>query len=390
MALNVYRPPDPAAGQELAVAVPGQYVYTVLQLAATLTQAGGQNLVGLPIADTSGNGHNGVLVGTYAQSVPGLLAGDSAIDFGAAANAPASGAVGRLPNNALTVGDNWSIVFWWGQTANVNPTNAVEILAGPNAGALVSIGPGVGGDVIRTAVFPFSQITTFATFTFPTDGSAHLIGATCSKTGATFTLTAYADGVADGSTTSTQANHVDPNLSNGLNAVFNAGFPSDPQGAAILQAVALFDHTLSAGDMAALFAAGTDMATYTAAVLALAPTSYYPLDEGSPLTSAAPVLQITDGTHVLGSYPANFTQSTGVGVTYRWVAGTSGLIPVLLNVDVLAQFPVVTLPPGYILQTVTPGLAAGDQWSDVQLWVDQEPSGYGLLDVRYDDRLILG
>lgn len=392
MALNVYRPGDPAPGQEISVAVPGEYIYDVYQLAATLTNNSGSNIVGLTAHDSSGNGHDGTYGGLFAQPHAALVTNGQAVDFAADSPTPGSGGDVLLPNNAAAFGNAWSIAFWWAQTVDVNPTNAVEILAGPNAAGAIQIGPGIGGDLFRINGTPGEHECPFTGFTFPLDGSAHLIGGTCSKAGATFTLTSYADGVALDSTTDTVANHVDANQANYLNGSKAGTFPVDPQGAATLEAVALFNFELSPSDWTNLFAAGTDIATYTAAVLALAPASYYLLDEGLIPAPTTPVLQLTDGTNILATFPGSFTPVGPTSTIFRWTTGILDLPPTVGSDVAYNQLGRYTLPGGYTFQTITAGLGPTDQWSDVQLWVDQRFSGPGggYPPIDYQNVLILG
>lgn len=383
--------PDPPPGQDWSTIVPGEYLWDVLTVNATLAaQAGCLNFnqntamdCGLPFGGpTSGR-----------------------VDLGASAFTPGGGA--------------FSVELWIRPTTGFNPAfgRICSTCPGPPPGQqLMECIAIPGGSIGFGYGFPFPFSTAVGSGVPSTDEWTHYVFLS-HGTGTAFEI--WENGVML-QTGATGAYGATPATASTIGGRYSpAPFTFS---ACVFDEVAFYHHALSPAAIAAHYAAGcTGFATYSAAVFADGPVSYYHLDEGPGATTVNdatghghagivaetpafgapgfyegggpryPALTITDGSNVILVAPSATGQVNGTTVQYSWYLANASAIPTPGTGIVSIALPRLVLPAGYVVESVTGELEPGDQWSEITVWWDDTLMGgmAGITPYDYHDILII-
>lgn len=365
MPLYVIRPPNPEPGQDWVATVPGQYLYDITGITATLTTHGSPD----EPTDVSGNGLNG----TYFASppplnfFPGALTGNDGLDvldatgFGFSEQGWANNG-GEIP---LT-GD-FSIVWWYYPSPFV--PGGVQMVASDSGGNPVAgfvSKNNAGGSITYSA--PGGLVT--ATWLGPiTAGVWHLIGVDYDA--GTQHARLWLDGVERVLTTDT------PGLATaGVVARVdfgNAGHWS-PTSTGGMDEFAYFDHQIDTAGHASLFAAAPNFAAYVVACLVLTPLIYYHLDGAlSPGGDRQVVLEVWNGEDNVVKIPTGFAETaTTAPLTYSWQPKLRSSTQTQDGASTAVAIPRLLLPAGYDIESNTLDMSPTDQWSDIAIWWDSK------------------
>lgn len=378
MTLRVAQVPPPAAGQDWSYTIPGNYVEDVVGVAATLTT----KLAVTTIPDETGNGHTATVIAGNKSTLgaPGPYAGGAnnfalfgngdvtshnAFAEAVAANVfnVANGTLECLVNvsthnPALTDGNGWGALDNGATVVRVGYGSDRNSSADPVPLALVSNGS------FRTITSPGSL----------SRNAWHSIALTWD--GTTFRL--YIDGVAAGTHTGDM-----PIWSQGQPFIGSQEINNPVYGSQA--ACAFYGTTLTAGQIAAHFAALSSWTAYRTAVLADSPIAFWGLNTNPGGPSRTVALDITDGTHVVEEIPSGFASAGNVGTyAYSWQSQLGGNTQTPTQSTTTVAIPDLILPPGYTIGTRTLDIGATDQWSNISVWWnDTFQTGVGFQD-RYE------
>lgn len=360
MPLYVIRPPDPPQGQDWQSAVPGQYLYDITGITATLNKPAGAPTVAV---DSSGNGNDG----TYTQVlganpfVPGLVTGNRAVTMG---GSPTPGTVDgvRVPHTLIPPLSDFSVVMLW---ENFEP---FPVLFYPLNG-IGNGGPGISFQITDSPGVPLT-LTNAASWTWqsdpdsiPNDNLPHLIGVTLEAGIVRF----YVDGNLLGYSSIAGT----PFTSDYDTLGINAGDGGSSAGSGTADEWACWTRALDAFEMGALNNARADFATYSAEVLSLSPDVYYHLDDGSPVGGRQVVFDVTDGSYLVEEIPTGFAVTTADGpFLYSWQPKLASSSQTHAGASTTVAIPRLILPAGYTVGTNTLDLLPTDQWSDIAIWWD--------------------
>lgn len=371
MTLYVERPPNPTAGVDWSYMVPGRYLERITGITATLTTVALPSTVAL---DASGNGHDG----TYGGPGPGVLFG-MYVGNGLGSTGP------------ISLVGNWSVEGWYQSVSSVPGLWDLMFIentfATPDAN--VSINPANGSVQIewnKVAGAGNRWFAFCAAGTVPIDANPHYWVLTVVGNVPTF----YLDGVAKATavlvagTAELAANwnlwvpgpfgggpHGPPMFVPGIVAGDDAIESSISGGStSVLDEYAWYSHGLTAGQVAAHYAAGlVGIGAYTAAVLADAPFGYWHLDDVASGTGRTPGLFVTDGTDQVALIPDGFSAQTTPGpYFYSWLPTLAADTRDPTGTITTVAIPKLILPAGYSVGTRTPDIQPGDQWSDIAVW----------------------
>lgn len=363
MPLYVIRPDPPPAGQDWLATVPGQYLYDITGITATLTTHGAPD----EPTDVSGNGLNGTYDdgGSPLQFFPGALTGNDGLDvFDATMLGNARQGWANNGGEIPLTGD-FSIVWWFYSSPLVpggvqmvasdsGASPVATFISKSNAGGSISYG-GPGGTVDATWLGPISQ------------GAWHLIG--MDYNAGTQHARLWLDGVEQilaidtpGPATSGVVDRVDFGNSGGWAPTSVGG----------MDEFAYFDHNIDTAGHAALFAAAPNFAAYVVACLTLTPLIYYHLDGAlSPGGDRQVVLEVTDGSYNVEDIPTGFPETvTTVPLTYSWQPKLRSSTQTQNGASTAVAIPRLLVPAGYTVGTRTLDLSPNDQWSDIAIWWD--------------------
>lgn len=360
MTLRTVAVPNPPAGEDWQTIVPGQYLYDITNITATLNTGTGTPTV---MPDSSGHGFDGTWnAGVGAPTlVPGLVSGDTAT-YSGRSGPPEVTTSGSASGTMLDTNADFTIEFWLQmdtgyntagkaiQFGNAFPTSPVEVYV-DNFGNVQ--GARVGSTQAQVYDFDASAIIT--------DGAPHYYVVT-------FTASAirlFIDGseVTPFSTSALigtvlpmpyiQIN--DPNFDRGLGAIFDE--------------VAIYPTELSGGQISGHFtAAGVSFAAYSAAVIADMPAGYWHLDGGLN-TGRQVALRITDGMFEVDLIPTGFPDvSTPGPYAYNWAPNLQASAQTPNGAVTTVAIPQLVLPAGYTIGTDTIDIEGGDQWSAITVW----------------------
>jgi hypothetical protein len=362
MTLQVVQVADPPPGLDWTAVVPGINVWDVQAISARVTT---KTLIVPAVAvDSSGNGHDGAY--TFGlpidPRVPGCVAGDTAIDF----TQNGIGAQGRvtIPAAPIVWAGPFTIEVWVQDLHNIVGTSW-----------LVSQSDGIGFQIVELLFDggpnPFVRLddaggysATGPANTPPGDNLPHHIVAT--RAGGVSQL--YVDGVA----VPTAIVGVPPGPIPMNTTMIGAQLPGSDASTVVQDEVAIYAHALTAGQVAAHYAAGlVGFAAYVPVVLADGPALYYHLDDGLTTGDRTPILEVTDGTHLLMEIGPGFPPVlTGTVFDFSWIVGAQSNTQVQVTHTTTISTPRLLLPGGYSVGVRTPDLLAGDQWSQVTVWWD--------------------
>lgn len=359
MALYVMRPPDPPAGVDWLTAVPGEYLYNVTGITATLAALGGDPNVAM---DSSGNGNDGIYVNAWTHHVAGLVAGNDA-----ARSINDSGFV-----DSFYVPDLTSAITFVGWHTRTLPGPVLLPFTVPatagHASILVqvvgtdsnSFGDPPGAIRIELDALGATVVTNAGDWTDP---GPHLLAVSVYVPAGLIDV--YVD-----------LTHV---------GTFNIGpvvleetptgtrfLPGAPGANPIMDELAVFDQILNFGNITGLYAAAfTSFAAYNAAVLSHNPVIYYHLDDPVAGAGRQALLNITDATHRVLLVPTGFAAGPNPGTyAYSWQPRLAASSQTPDQLFTTIATPALVLPAGYSIGTNTPDLAPSDQWSNVAVWWD--------------------
>jgi hypothetical protein len=370
MTLLVQRAPNPAAGADWTVTVPGQYDWAIVSVAAQLA-AGLTNPT--TATDDSGNANNL----TYRSS-------NTTLTYGVTGPFGAGGGL-AVQQGALAVG---------GAYVAGGPNSGVYDVATFTAEAIVKPNDNLGAS--------FQEVICIRDDAFPTGlvrwifgilrGSPALLRVAATNAdvfnlGPTFTSSAwhhvavtydgarwvpYVDGVAGVAVVGHPFNAAVTleDLTLGGDRLSVQNLTGD------LAACALFSGALTGVQIAANQAAiATSAAAYETAVLADAPLALWMLDDPSVQGSRTVLLRITDGTRTVALIPPPTPQADATTMSYSWVPVSQQSASSPTGSSVIVAIPPLILPPGYTIGTTTTDIQSNDQWSNIAVWADYTWSG---------------
>ncbi len=129
--------------------------------------------------------------------------------------------------------------------------------------------------------------------------------------------------------------------------------------------------TFSAGAIAAAYAARGSFAAYSFLFGGGFSQVYYHLDETTTGPGRTPALEITDGTTTTVRIPDGFTAQTTPGpYQFTWLPTASSDTRDPSGTITTSAMPQLVLPGGYTVGTRTPDLQPADQWSNINVWWD--------------------
>lgn len=250
-----------------------------VQTVVVVNASGSSNALS-PAVDSSGNGNDGVYTAEPPGAIAftdGLLPGDAAWLAGTSGPPPSPFASSyvHVPSSLLSGTAPWSLAFWYKLDPSLAGGGLTWYTEPDTAGVPLFCFFGLAQSAISSgqSMFEMSGFTAwigpYGTDGWYCDGLRHH----CALVNNGVALLLYLDGSlvpwrVDGGTPTNWA---------------SAGPYADTaigRSAGVLDEYAVFASALSAGDVAALFAAETSFAAYSAAVLARSPVAYYHLDDG--------------------------------------------------------------------------------------------------------------
>ena len=133
--------------------------------------------------------------------------------------------------------------------------------------------------------------------------------------------------------------------------------------------VALWNSVLSGGTIASLAGSGGSAAAYKAAALAQSPLGLWMLDGQTVGPSRTVALDITDGTTIVDAIPSGPSAlASGGPYVYSWVPELAGTVTAPAGTSISVPIPNLVLPAGYTIGTSTPDIGGTDQWSNITVW----------------------
>lgn len=360
MPLYVIRPPDPPAGQDWQASVPGQYVYDVTGVYATLTTFA---LPATTIPDASGNGNDG----HYFQYAPpggpdftaGLVVGNDAVL--AAGTIPSHEVQVQGPAAVIDWTTSWCIT-WWEQLA-VNSGTAFKYVADWNSGTeeivlFATYGAGANFLVIQGGATDWTTVTD----AIPNDGLPHFFGVQFDHN------TGLAECYVDGALVAWATTGTPPATATASSGTFELGNGA-LIAADITDELAIFRNAFLAVFFSNLFAHQGDFTAYAAAVASGTPELYYHLAPNAPSTGRQVVLNITDGTNDVELLCSGFDPLATPGpYAWSWLPKLNSAAESPDSATVTVPLPKEVLPAGYTIGTVTLDIEPTDQWSDIAIW----------------------
>jgi hypothetical protein len=386
MVLRVQPVPNPARGADWSYTIPGQYVFDVTSIKATLT-AHTTDPTSTP--DQSGNGHTGTYhtnpnaVTTYGVSGP----------FGGSPNLAVDQNPAFLVTLAAVTADNSAGPFdlaTFTYEAIIDPRNT-----GPGSfEAIVGIqgNTGVRDFLAIHRTPPNSAVGYFYSGNNVNFPGGSIVNGTWSHVALTYdgaNWRVYVNGVLTG-TSGTGVPDVTQLLAV-LNIAGNTVATSGTYNGGVA-AAAVFSGALPGANIANHQAAiATSAAAYKAACLADSPVALWLFGEQSLNTGRTVALTVTDGTHIVTEIAPPDVAIGAAGLTYTWAPSVTQSATSPDGVNVIVSTPELILPAGYTVGTTTLDLAARDQWSNINIWWDDRysnlPGGPG--DLTYRNTLLL-
>lgn len=362
MTLRTVPVPDPPPGEDWQTVVPGQYLYAITGITATLTTLGAPSVM----VDATGNGNDGFYTSAtppYPQPVAGLVVGDDAMQFNdLTATSEASHA--SIPATPVDWAQPWSVEFWIEVDGITDaPAGGVYGLdGGGNTGAAVTVFN--TGDVVISAFTGAGlEAQPYAVGTVPL-GAGHYVVATWDGTNYLLTV----DTVSQTPTATIVGGAP-------LTTTAPVGIATFPPGggtsASIMDELAFYPTVLGAGSQSVHFGLQADFAAYSTAVLSDGPAAYYHLDDVGEGDGRQVALEITNGQLLLELIPTGFPDLTSTGpFAYSWQPNLNSSTQTPNTALTTIAIPQLILPAGYTVGTDTLDIAAGDQWSNITVWWD--------------------
>lgn len=378
MALYVVTQPDPPPGADFELVAPGNRLYDVTGITATLSTAG---VVGATMFDSSGNARHGTYThhGIYPTSVAGIVSGDAAIRTRDPATVGLA-AGGNMPALGFDRMADFSIECWLTLTTLADQTGFIcrWNAFGPARQVWLALSDGGSMQFVRQDSFT-TQLYHWDLSLVVTDGLPHHYVCSFGPTDPIL----YVDNVVQVPDVTT------PHIAYAAMDTPGSCFEDNPPLAGVngtADELSVWGVALTAGQVAAHYAAGlAGIGPYTAAILADGPAAYYHLNEGAS-TGRQPSLIVTNGTTELEAIPSGFPAVATPGpYQYAWQpllrADTQSSDGTLTTVAI----PELVLPAGYTVGTRTLDIQPADQWSNVTLWWDDvfQQQTIGLKEIVY-------
>jgi hypothetical protein len=365
MTLYTQAVPAPPAGHDWAWTVPGNYIYDVTAVVATLGTLGGVSNVS---TDASGNANTATWDGSSTETTPGIVPVDGArrqfqgSQFGWHCNA------GPILNWASP----WSVEYWAGPgtgatsfvginaestlgvktapTINITHTyvgNTLSASIGGDNGAGATGSWGYAGPNPQNPLVPHHYVYTYD----PGTGLAAF----------------YYDGVAVPFTQGSGPWDPMPPLSavqigTGVGSA-STGWSGD------IDELAFYQSVLSSSSVAAHYAARGAISSYTAAVMANSPLAYYHCNDFVNTGGRQVALTVASGAIALENIPTGFAEVSIAGpYVYSWQTGLQSSTQTAGGLLTTIAIPKLILPAGYVIGTDTLDIRSGDQWSGITIW----------------------
>lgn len=363
MAIQTVTVPKPAVGHDWTYTVPGQwypYLYGVT------AQLGTSVAVPTTIPDESGNSRTGTVEKTtdYTVGNVGPFSGgaDNVSVFGP--NVQGSPNVEYCRSAVLAAFDtvNYSADGWLLIPTNYPAINVGIVSYDQTALSATKFSIATGSNQANPYDLRilWSGAGRFTVSGFASTGVWHHVGFSYDGTNARF----YRDGTLQNTTAASPpapgagcAVSCGGNLDLGDLRGFAAGW-------------AFYATALAGSSFANHAAASGSWSAYKTAVLLDSPTALYRIGQASTMPSRLATLKITNGTSIVGQYPANFASATAHAYTWSWQALGPGAQASTDGVVNAVPIPEIAIAAGYTIGTVTLDLASTDQWSNITLWFD--------------------
>lgn len=374
MSLYVVPIAQPAIGTDWTATVPGQYLWDVTGITATLATGAGNPATAI---DYSGNGFDGAYQNNLFHAIlyvqPGLIVGDTCVtNVSPTSNDP----VAIAPTALAPMTQGFAVNIWESPLPGVIQRTLAALEDTPT-------GSGVSYTIQSTGGGNYTcGLQWFSTHGFGNalqngaiSAGAHMFSVELDVGAATVQF--YVDGAAFGAphaiTVATLPDDVD---------VFRFGAAAN--GTVTVDEPSLVDGAPGAGFWASLYAARGNFATYDALQLGNAPINYYHLDETPTGATGRQVdLVVTDGTHEVLEIPTGFAESLTSGAfAYSWQPNLNSSTQTPDQLTTTIAIPRLILPAGYTIGARTLDLGAQDQWSNVVIWWDD---GYQQGTVNFED-----
>lgn len=362
MALYIVQVPDPPPGVDWLTAVPGQYLYNVTGITATLSTGAGQPTV---MIDASSNGFDGTYQNTAFHTLvygqPGLVAGNACVRN-----------VSPMSNDAIaaapTVIDPPTQGFGinvWASKLHASPAEAVfDMFDSANPGNNISftaVLDGVGN--ITLALEWRNPLPDSIQVTLPGVQAVHML--TVEVDVGAMTGQFYLDGNPFGAAQPLPATPFPSNLD-------TITFGRAGNDTISYDEVSLVAGADGAAFWASLFAAASvSFAAYSFTQINDGPLNYYHLDETVVVGGRQVALNITDGTKRVEMIPTGFPEVATPGpYAYSWVPRLGNAAEAPDGKTITIPTPPLILPAGYSIGTNTLDLTPTDQWSNIAIWWD--------------------
>lgn len=360
MTLRTVAVPDPTPGLDWSTVVPGQYLYDITGITATLETGGTPTTV---MADSSGNNHNGTFANAPEGAAP-IIAGVAATRMG-----DGVGTRGLVNDGVIDWSGSWAVEGWFRSpfVDQINPINAqIGAVSSPArffqtfvtvAGELaVAGGPAAGGDAFWSS----------ATGVYAFDNTRHQVG--FAYDAGTDTIIAVYDG------TNVPMTNMFGNPFNiaGLDHVavmgdvVGAGTTIPTDGAM----VSLYGHALTVGDFASHYVLRDNGGDFIEEVQSDMPGGFWELrDQGGPGGGRQVGLLVTNGNDDIVLIPSGFPDvATDGPFAYSWQPNLQASTQTPNGQVTTIAIPRLLLPAGYTVGTRTLDLAVTDRWSNITVW----------------------
>lgn len=366
MTLTTFAVPDPPAGEDWSFTVPGINLLALQSIIGTFTpDISNPNIV--TVQDATGNGNTlQINRPTATQHLmlgqPGALPDDAACAFSDLGGTVSYGVAINTHTLPIDFTHDFS-VEWWERVTD--DSHFVIPLFWQPAGAIIQWSVEVNG-----AGSVFLSDHTHGDFIAPgaflIDGAWHHYVWTWDQANQN-NVQFYVDGVA-------AAGLARP-----------GGYPTRPTGLQLIEVgdvnpasevghldeVAFYPRQLSAGEVLAHFdSAPNGVAAYTAEVLGSGAAALWHLDEMPTDAPRLPTLEVFNGAQLLGEYPSSALQAVAQTTQYTWFSDARGTPGTATPAIVTVGVPPLVVPPGFTLASRTPGIQAGDRWSNVRILYD--------------------
>lgn len=360
MPLYIIRPDPPPVGEDWLSTVPGQYLYNVTGIYATLTTGGTPTTV---MRDSSPHALDGAYVNTP-EGAPPIVQGIAATKFD-----DGTKTTGVVADPIIDWTGDWSVEGWFRSAVGAN-YDLVQAQQGAAFSTAVSLRVAIDvSGIIFVEGFPISgpdALWETAALAFPNDGLKHQLTVTYDQ--GTDTILCYVDGA---SVPITNLFGVPFDLT-GIDHVGIVGQVPVSVGGSTFEAamVAIYPTALSPTAVAFHYGARINGADYVTLVLADNPGAFYQLnDQGGAGGGRQVTLNITDGSNDVERICSGFDALTSPGpYAWSWLPKLNSASESPDASTVTVPLPKEILPAGYTIGTQTLDIEPTDQWSEIAIW----------------------